>query len=490
MEIMKARSLTQIVLLLLIIQFITIPDIASSSVDYFPPDHIGEYLETIIPEEWGVAYVENARPSHYNVSGLCPRYIFSNRNHTTNVTDTHLILYFIEKNVEYHYLKMDNQALKTPLIYNSTDYVIFYANTNASDELLNEIFSIRKTSTTNLSITSHMVAYRYQINESKPKLFIDDDYLRMWYHNQGIYEKNITDLSHWTPSNYIGDGQDIIMVDDEYVQVYFFHDEVRIRGVGKDGTTLYDEVIYQNQQGYYIGAGGVQFSNPSIAQYGDTYYVGFIAEYFGDAPWTGLIIVENQDRTNWTPVQTSAHIYGPRGKFSFTSIDSQQKNGEMGLAYETKPYQQNLKTYVGRFATTTDEALQSVEPYKFEKKAEIDGINPFIFQLQNDTYVIVNSEGLWMSDNLSNWTKILAKSYYEPNAIELADGKIMIAYTTNNSGNDDIWIDIIDFQGTNDDVIISDEQISQSDDQDIAFAFSMIFIASGIVIIYALFKRL
>ena len=49
-----------------------------------------------------------------------------------------------------------------------------------------------------------------------------------------------------------------------------------------------------------------------------------------------------------------------------------------------------------------------------------------------------------MSEDLYNWTHVFNKSYREPSAVEMPDGRLMIAYVSNISGNDDIWVDIID----------------------------------------------
>ncbi|GEM_PF-6188697 len=58
----------------------------------------------------------------------------------------------------------------------------------------------------------------------------------------------------------------------------------------------------------------------------------------------------------------------------------------------------------------------------------------------NNHYCIVNTAGIWLSDDLVNWTHVLNKSYEQPSAVQMDDGRIMVAYVKDG----DIWIDVVD----------------------------------------------
>ncbi|MCK4718756.1 MAG: hypothetical protein KAT70_08815 [Thermoplasmata archaeon] len=51
-----------------------------------------------------------------------------------------------------------------------------------------------------------------------------------------------------------------------------------------------------------------------------------------------------------------------------------------------------------------------------------------------------------MSEDLVNWTHVLNKTYRDPSIVEMEDGRLMVAYVSNVSGSDDIWVDIVDLR--------------------------------------------
>jgi len=68
------------------------------------------------------------------------------------------------------------------------------------------------------------------------------------------------------------------------------------------------------------------------------------------------------------------------------------------------------------------------------------GSHPSMLKLSTNTFCIVNTAGIWLSDDLVNWTHVLNKSYEQPSAVQMDDGRIMVAYVKDG----DIWVDIVD----------------------------------------------
>ena len=80
--------------------------------------------------------------------------------------------------------------------------------------------------------------------------------------------------------------------------------------------------------------------------------------------------------------------------------------------------------------------------------------------VSNDTLCIINTGGIWLSNNLTNWRNVFSSGYNEPSAVDLGDGRIMIACVRDG----DIWVDIVDLGlGGNGGVIYGEEKYSDTD---------------------------